>query len=309
MKKITALLISVLLLSLIIVMPAFADSAATLSNDYQELYMDGYTYSRFDASAVSNPQSYSTEEKVVELTEAQKQEVSDVILNIYEKQVLVYADIYFKDGSSMYIPFLREDCIEEYNGMIGDEWENCIIDFVWPEGNTVPASKSALFSKNKVTLDEIFLQMCDYCDVNIESSDGSFAVSKGAIVFYSDEYYYVDYASLEINITEDFFPYDYTELPAYEITDSELLADIKAAESEYYSDGLGFLYNDDLTSSVSAVFLVFIFGLLPLAVFILFLILAIRAKGAYKKLFYGIAILSALEIILFVTVAIIIAVL
>lgn len=309
MKKITALLILVLLLSLSVVVPVFADSAVTISDDYQQLYMDGYTYSRFDAGAIRLPQSYITEDKAVELTEEQKQKISGITLNIDEKQTLVYADIYFKDGSSMYIPFLREDYIEEYNSMIGDDWENCIIDFIWPEGNTIPANKSALFGENKVTLDEGFLQMCDYCDVNIESSDGSFAVSKGAIVFYSDEYYYIDYASAKIDTSDGFSPYDYTELPAYEIVDPELLEDIKEAEGEYYSDGLGFLFNDDLTSSISAVFLVFIFGLIPLAVFVLFLILAIRAKGTYKKLFYGIVILSALEIILFVTVAIIIAVL
>jgi ATP-dependent Clp protease ATP-binding subunit ClpC len=77
------------------------------------------------------------------------------------------------------------------------------------------------------------------------------------------------------------------------ITDEALLQELNTAQDAYYNDDMGFLFNDALTQSISKIFLVVIFCVIPGIVLILFAILAIRAKQAiYRKLFILVSTLS-----------------
>ena len=143
------------------------------------------------------------------------------------------------------------------------------------------------------------MEWCDYFPVVVASSDGNLTAYKGALITIDDDCYYVDFEEAHIESWYDFNPYDYAELPAYEISDTELIASIQEGEDAYYSDDFGFLLDDSFTEAVSAVFLIFVFAIIPFAIFVVFLILAIRSKTVYKKMFRLIYILSAAELAVF----------
>ena len=120
-----------------------------------------------------------------------------------------------------------------------------------------------------------------------------------------DKYYYIDCAKAELGNIKYFNIADYAEILAFEITDENLCDKIEECIDEFYDDDYGFLDDDNFTESVSGVLLTIVFLILPLAIFILFLILAIRSKGYYKKLFRIIYISAVLVVIMFIVLAII----
>ena len=302
MKKFKSLIIALILLFSCFGLTAFAEnSSITISDDYQNLYLNGDSYSRFNAS-ILEIDYYMTIDNPIELSAVQQETILQIELLINEQENVISADISFTDGSILSVDFLREDCFEAYNEIVNGESKEYIIDFLWPEGNTVKAKRTALFD-TPVTLYVNELEWCDFYTVTASNSDNSLTALKGSLLIMDDNYYYVDFAEVGVKNAYEFVPYDYTELSAYEITDTNLLQRIKEAEEKYYADDLGFLYDDDLTETISAVFLVFIFAIIPLAIFIVFLILAIRSKTYYRKLFRTICILAAAELAIFAIIA------
>lgn len=297
MKKIISVIIAVILSSFCLGFTAFAEnSSVVISDDYQKLYLNGASYSRFDASKLEI--EYNTINTYIELSEAQQETVKEVALLANEHKNIISADIFFNDGATLTVDFLRDDYLDEYNKIVNNQSEEYIIDFDWPEGNTVKAQRTALFG-NRITLYGDELEFCDYYFVSTQNDDGSLTAVTGSLIIVGDEYYYVDHEENNVIIWDSFYPNALTELSAWEITDADLIESFKEAEEKYYSEDLGFLYDDTLTESVSAIFLVCLFAIVPFIILILFLILAIRAKGFYKKLFSNICILSAAELIVF----------
>lgn len=301
MKKLTSVIIITILLFSCLGFTTFATPAsATISDDYQEFYLDGNTYSRFDTSALEG--EHFTYDIPVELSATQKENLREVILETNEATTVIYADIHFKDGAVLSVGYLRNDYVEMYNEMLAGQNNEYVIDFEYPDDNTITVSKTALYGKS-VTLTSDKLEMCDYYPVIVETKDATLTVYKGSLLTYDESYYYVDFQEAKIESWYDFSPYEYSELPAYEISDAEILASIRAAEDSYYSDDLGFLLNDNFTETVSAIFLIIVFAVIPFAIFVVFLILAIRSKTVYKKMFRTIYIFSATLLVVFTIVA------
>lgn len=294
MKKIISVIIAVILSSFCLGFTAFAEnSSVIISDDYQKLYLNGASYSRFDDSMLQTEYDL-VNNKYVELSEAQQETVKEVTLLANEHKNIISAEIFFNDGATLTVDFLRDDYLDEYNKIVNNQSQEYIIDFDWPEGNTVKAQRTALFG-NRITLYGDDLEFYDYHYVTAQCNDGTLTAVTGTLIIVDDRYYYVDGNNV---IAWDSFN-TLTELSAWEITDADLIESLKEAEEKYYSEDLGFLYDDTLTESVSAIFLVCLFAIVPFIILILFLILAIRAKGFYKKLFSNICILSAAELIVF----------
>ncbi len=301
MKKLISIVIMSILLFSCIGLTAFASPlSATISDDYQKLYLDGNTYSRFNTSMVEV--DYFDTNIPVELNAAQEETIDKVSLQVNADTTFIYANISFKDGAVLSAEFLRDDYLEIYNEISFNENGSYMIDFEYPEGNIVTAAKADLFG-NSVTLTEDELEWCSYYPVWIQNDDGTLTAYKGSLIIIEDEYYYVNYEDIKLENWYHFDPYEYDELPAYEISNAELIADIQAAEESFYSDDFGFLFDDSLTKAVSTVFLIFVFAIIPFAIFVVFLILAIRSKTIYKKMFRFIYILSAAELVVFAIVA------
>ena len=52
-------------------------------------------------------------------------------------KTLVYVDIYFKDGSSFSAGYLQDNFKAEYMNLIAGQINHYVIDFEYPEDNTV----------------------------------------------------------------------------------------------------------------------------------------------------------------------------
>lgn len=297
MKKIISILITAMLLFSCLGLTVFAEtSSATISDDYQKLTLDGNTYSRFNTSAMEV--EYFSYDTSVELSTNQQDTIKEIILQANEEVTIIYADIYFKDGAVLSVGFLRDDYLGMYNDIATGENNEYTIDFEYPEGNKILVEKATLYG-DSVSLGAEELEWCDYFPVVVESSDGSLTAYRGALITIDGDCYYVDFEEAHVESWYDFNPYDYAELPAHEISDEELIASIQVAEDAYYSDDFGFLLDDSFTEAVSAVFLIFVFAIIPFALFVVFLILAIRSKTIYKKMFRVIYLLSGAELVLF----------
>ena len=122
----------------------------------------------------------------------------------------------------------------------------------------------------------------------------------------NDEYYYIDFYELDVKDPYSFYPENQTNLPAYKITDAEVLKELDEAYGEYNSDFVGLL-DSDFSDNFAIVLLCITFAVIPLAALIVFLILSIRAKApSYKKLFRAIWITSAAELVVFAVTVILI---
>lgn len=275
----------------------------TLSEDYKKLYCGEDTYTRFSSNDLTlNELSDGVSNKVV-LSDAQKKEISEVLLCATSTASIINAEIYFKDGAVFTASFLNDNFTEEYNRIIKGECEEYIIDFAYPADNTVTASRELIFGQT-ATLNLSGNDLTDWYYVKTQASDKSFTVEKGMLLVYSEQYYYADFTDKKFD-DNDFWREEKFEVTAHLITDTDLLKRIEEAQEKYYGDDFGFFDDDKFTKAVANVFLIIIFAIIPFAILVLFTILALRSKGIYRKMFTAICVLSAIELLVFAIVNII----
>ncbi len=334
MKKILSLVFAFMLIFSCFAVTAFAEDVynpvITFSEDYQKLYENGEPYSRIDASMLdlgfySNLNYFIEDEQLfqeknnsyidrsgyVRLSDSQREAVKDVDIQQNRHGNIYYVELSFNDGSALTVTFLRDTYLEEYYTIISsdDKATEYKVDFVYPDGNVVKTKKSLLFGETvKLTEMDFETYYYDVQYVYAQNSDGSLVVLKGELISIDDKYFYVDYA--ESNLDESVYRYEgngeFTKCIFHEITDEQLISDFQNAERDYYDDDFGFLYDDEATDAVSAVFLILVFGIVPAVIFVILLIKAIRSKGVYKKLYGAVAAVSAAELTVFTIITVII---
>lgn len=299
MKKATWFLALLLIFSCLYIpvhaqeaLPADTWYEVTLSEDYRSVIWNGMEYQRFDSAGVILEVEEAPWDAA--LTLQQQQTIRRISVTLYNAQTVIGLQIHFPDSTALSAYYLRTDLMAEYTDIVSGKKDDCQIDFLWPEGNLVAASRSQLTGAGK-TLTADILEWCDSFDVSFCSSDGKLKIATGAVIHYEGQYFYVDFSENGIVYNEyGFYPYDYTSLSGREITDSALLEALDAGMAAYYADGFGFLSNDTLTEAISRVFLVMLFGVTPVGILVVFLILHLRAKGLiYRKLFRIVWILAA----------------
>lgn len=302
MKKLTYLLVFVLVLSCLCVgaaaqetpwvqEPYSEDLTIEISEDYKTVTWQGVTYCRFNSNVIEL--DYEGEGWEAALTAQQLENLSLVYVESMNRQTVLNLQIYFRDSSTLIASYLREDMIKVYENLQAGNAEKYRVDFGWPEGNTVNADRQGLYGTS-MTLTEDILSWCNSYDVYAVDRDESIAVIVGFLLSYEEKFYYVDFSQARISYDAYGIDlYEYQQLPGWEITDEALLQELNTAQDAYYNDDMGFLFNDALTQSISKIFLVVIFCVIPGIVLILFAILAIRAKQAiYRKLFIIVSTLS-----------------
>lgn len=302
MKKLTYLLVFVLVLSCLCVGAAAQetpwvqesyseDITIEISEDYKTVTWQGVTYCRFNSNVIEL--DYEGEGGEAELTAQQLEDFSRVHVESMNRQTVLNLEIHFRDSSILIASYLREDMIKVYENLQAGNAEKYRVDFSWPEGNTVNADRQGLYGTS-ITLTEDILDWCNFYDVYAVDRDESIAVIVGALLTHEEKFYYVDYSQCGFSsYPYHTYLYEAQELPGWEITDEALLQKLNTAQDAYYNDDMGFLFNDALTQSISKIFLVVIFCVIPGIVLILFAILAIRAKQAiYRKLFILVSTLS-----------------
>ena len=310
MKKIIALIITVLLLASCLALPVLAKSDDILrpnvkisfSDDYKTLYYGNVKYVVFD-NTHSAQEVYNEMNNKFSLTEEQSLEISRISLLSCDEGIFIDATIKYKDGITMELNYIREDYREVYNTLLASIVANCEIDFIYPADNVVKTHRINLKGE-KVSFEDHYYD-ASY-EVTAVSDDGKISASVGVILVSGDNYCYIDYLEIGSSYYE-FDMDDYNRVEAYLITDPDTIAAIEQAQENYYSDGLGFFDDDTFTKLVADVFLVIVFAVIPFALFILFLILGCRAKALYKKLYFTISIFSIAEVVIFAIIAILAA--
>ena len=311
MKKITALIITVLLLATCLAFPVLANGddiilkpnvKVSFSDDYKTLYYGNVEYVVFD-NTHSAQEVYNEMNNRLSLNEKQSQEISRIGLCSCDEGIFIDATIKYNDGITMELNYIREDYLDVYKSLLTSMVANCEIDFVYPANNVVNTNRINLKGE-KVSFEDRYYD-ASY-EVTAISDDGKVSAAIGVLMISDDNYCYIDYLEIGSSYYE-FDMDDYNSVQAYLITDPDTIAAIEQAQENYYSDGLGFFDDDTFTKSVADIFLVTVFAVIPFALFVLFLILACRAKKLYKKLYFTISIFSIAEVIIFAIIAILAA--
>jgi len=303
MKK---FLYAVLVLLMLVPMlcPAVSASSAniTVTNNYETLtvYGTGYTLFRYsDLDEISINRSDFAGESVQTIGDGADIIAGVSIRNNVERTVIriVYT---YENGMELTLYYLRDDCRAEYERIISRKAEELILAFDrWDEEDDYPIRRDVLMGET-VTLHRTEISFANYTPVSAFSSDGVYSVMYGCIFVREGEYFYADAAESGMEYPYSFEGYRaLSSFPAHRITDEDL---ISVLDKNFDNVDYGTLYEDDTSDTISVGFFGFVFGFVPLVLCVLFLILAILAKGEYRKLYGIIAALSAAELSVFATV-------
>ncbi len=274
----------------------------TFEDNYTIMKCGSYDYSRFNDANIYFDNEYAVRNNIV-LTKEQSYEISAIYLSSTESGSIVWAEFEFLDGSTTTATFKNQDVWSEKEALDADNVTEYTIDFEYPIDNVLEVKKSEI--KENVSTLEFCPDDYTYFYVKAYSSDKSFYIEKGVLVTYRGDYYFLDYQ--ENGIITSFTSLNNREYMVHKITNEKLIEKIDEHTDEFYGGDFGFLFDDSFTETVSNVFLIMVFFVLPLLAFITFLILTIRAKKKiYKRAFAVIDILTALEMIIFVIIALII---
>lgn len=267
-----------------------------LTDDLMTVYRQGQTYVRFNAALLNSYFEYGTGNDSVILTESQKKTIKNAYFGVHSSDSALRVELEYFDGVTMQIYYIRQDLTQTYQTLL--QTDDCIVDFKYYLDDTIldlplDAARGT---------EEVLFDIYDYKTFEVTAEDGVFEVRRGCLLIDGDQYYYVDYN--EVGTDE---LYRLERFRAWHITDEALCAQIDKVMEEYYGSDLGWLESEDFSEQVSKALLIFLFVVIPGAVLILFLILAIRAKTpVYKKLFWNLCIWSALVLVVAATVILIV---
>lgn len=326
MKKYISVSIILIVLSIALCVPALASTEriVTLSDDYMELYYNGMTYVRADASML-HYDIYSDETDkyeeygsyyaecpypsnynglyTIKLSDKQHSEINLVeIIDVNDAETIFYIIIHFNDGSELHIDFLAEKFIDEYRRITSGNTDKFVIDFMWPEGNIAILNKENYYIGNEVTIDAY--EYDEEFPVYASSTKGGFEAEVGYIYAVSGRYYFYSFIDAGIKNGDEFYEILENKMKVIELTDKDTISRIEVGVDKYYNDDYGYLYNDELTETVSKIFFIIVFAIAPAVVCIVTLILALKSKKAlYKKLLFATCGISILEIVTFIYIA------
>ena len=285
----------------------------TFSDRYEKFYADGEQYTRINATVVEmklgyywiveeeyNDDYYLGTSIYIELSNQQKQEIKTVKLKTNKERTVVEATLTYFDEVEMKIVYLKDNYLGEYNKIVNGETDTLTVNFTYPNNNKVVAQRNQLLGETtKFTRNELANWSDDF-DVIAENADGSMSVVAGKILLIDDDYYYLNFTETGLSENDLYNNLGkFADKPAHKITDTALIEEFDNAMVEYYEDDYGVLYDDSATESISIVFFVFVFAIIPFAILVFFLIKAITGKGVYKKLYFTVVAVCLAEIIVF----------
>ena len=304
---------------------AYYDTQPTMafSEDLQKFYVNDEPFSRVDVSMLTNDFSYKVDvvkDKIpwlknsayIDYENLPQDNIKDITIHTNTAKNLYLVEVYYNDGSILLLHFLKDSYLEDYANVVNGKADQYLIDFIYPEDNIVMTTQEALKGKKTTINKEKITYTYDYNYVDKANKDLSISARSGAIFTLEDgKHYYIDFKEAGIEDTTLTFgqwglEIDSADVPIYEITDEKLITELDLAWEKYYADDFGLFYDETASEIISAIFLTFIFAVIPAVIFVIFLIKAIRGKGLYRKLYITAAVLCILEIIIFIILAILV---
>lgn len=306
MKKILSICLAALLACLFL-LPAAAEEVTVtgepaepgegmyiiLDKTYTHLYYNDEVYSRADISRLSLTKE---SRKGANVGFEEYNGVEGISLWATRNNTVFWIDVSFTDGSNITATFLRDSARADYERLLRGEPDKAVVDFNYPIGNEVNI-KPANLRGESLSLEEMpAASNCFYVRGTV--GDGDLQAKMGFVAYLDGEFYYVSFDEVGDDNLYDIL-WGENPLPAYRITDAETCAALFDARDAYLGDEMGFVYDDVLTGIVGLITLVFFFGLIPLALFVLFLILAIRGRGVYRRIHAAVCTCSGVTLAIF----------
>lgn len=292
------------------------------SDDFTKLYVDDEAFSRADLSMLMTDFGYTVvivEKRdlskngtaYIELTEAQKNAVTNIYVETNLETTMYRIEFYYSDGSSLCVYFLKDTLFEDYEALVNGTPDKYLVDFFWPDGNIVTATREQILGETvEMSETEIYLSTTEFFYVDVANDGLTLSTYSGVVCLMDEVYYYID--CKENNIEDVFFLFgeetrDDVNIKLHKITNEAINEEFNLALDMYYNDEYGVFYDDDVYGTIAKVFLIITFGIVPFVAFVFFLIKAIRGKGIYKKLYGTVSALCIAEVIVFTILAIIIS--
>lgn len=280
-----------LLLTLAVSVCAASPHELTPSEDLQTVTLDGKTYVAVDTSVLND--DYSEGEVTVTLTEEQTAQYKKVKLFFWSgNPTLIRVDYHQNNGIVMQISYIREDLYELYMDLL--EQETYTVRFQYPADNDAVTEKSLLCGEPETLYMDQLRKATDFGVYAV--GEEQLTIHRGWLLVIDGEYYYVDIE--ENDLDSDAWLYSQPRVAAYKVTDPDLCARFDKAMEEHYGTGLGVLEDPEVTDRVSGIFMIIMFGFLPLAVLITFTVFAIVTKKPVYRVLYIIVCSCALLVLL-----------
>lgn len=250
----------------------------SLSEDMQVLTIYGKTYHRMDLSAFDLYNESGTD---LYLSASQQEQIKHGFVLFDTSLITAQVTLEFKDGSSMSMFFINDAFRSQVETLMTSEDINGQVQFYWPNEYVVTAPLSD-FRGTPVTVSQHILNQANEFAVNAKMDGLELQYQKGTVLEEKGVLYYVDFKENGIEAA-DYYKNHRTSLEGYEITDEALKAELTKYIQAYYDDGVGVFYDDDFTEKLSTGVLIFLFGVVPLGILILAVVLARRSKG-YQRI-------------------------
>ncbi len=307
MKKFINILICVLILILSLSISVFAKDTkyVQFNDDFTVMEIDGNTYSRINSkNLIYDGRDYNEydPEYIIKYNDKNKEIIESVDIFTDTDMTIVDVDINYTDGSVLQVTFFDDRYIEAYNNFMNLKPEKFEVEFLISSRADVSITYDVLFENEaeNVNISVDYLDYGDYFDV-VASSMGETLYSRiGYALKFNGEWYF---CFCKDNWYKDFDDYIFEELDVLKlrkISDTDTINELNTAHEYFLGEDLGFVYNDELTDTITKVFSVIIMGIIPLGLFISSLALAIKTKNkAYKKIFIIISTLCLIELIVF----------
>ncbi len=279
MKKWIAVFLALLATVCLLSVAVSAESVATLSEDLQVLTLEGQTYSRGDVSAI-DLNAYDDTRVTLELTEQQQKDLKRGVVSTTRDSKFIMVDLYYRDGSILNITFISDQYKEELLQLCQSDDLVCGVEFYWLSDTKVHAPLKD-FKGTPVTLTASDLYGCSTHQVVYYSRGMNVNVYRGAVLTDNDRLYFVDFRENDIVTPAYFYATEYDKLDAYEITNTEIYNSIKQIEDDYYIYGMD-TDTDSPEYILTAVFLIFLFAVIPTAILVPSVIFFVRGKGYYR---------------------------
>lgn len=309
MKKLaTAIITVVLLLSILPVCSAFAVTDADyVTEDLKTLHYNGNDYIRANALRFNYGTS-GTSDVQLSIPESIENGLDEYSLKVSSRhEAICELDFYYKDGSTYSAYYIRSDCYDSYVSITQGKSGEYYIDAGYPSGDVSLRVEQLYGEKTSISVG--YFSGTEY-DVCVKSDDEVFEHERGKLFKLAGEYYYVDCNELEPYPRSSYTSFsDYGSMPAYKITDEELLKALKKLEKEEIAATFSIFPAGTFNTVLCILGASFVFGLIPLAVLVPSVILMIRSKGKYKKMFAFISSITMLELIVFAILIILLIVL
>ncbi len=308
MKKIICLIISVIILSFCLVTTAFAidEKNVTFNDDFTVMDIDGKKYSRARTKELiyyGREHPEQTHEFNINFTDKQKDEIESIDVYSDTEMVIIDVDINYFDGAVLQVSFLYNKYINDYDKLYNGKADKYEVEFYAPPEINPILTYDALL-ENAPVKNDIYTSIMDSSgefSVFASTSDDVLYMQIGTISSINDKWYFCSNKDNNFNETSEWVYNDeIKQVYLREITDEDAIKQLNNANEYFLKDSMGFIYDDDLTQTVTIVFAIIILGIIPFGLLISSFVLMVKTKNkTFKKIFGVIAVLCLVELIVF----------